>query len=309
MIRRKVLEKVFTLTTQSVPGVLEEEREPSIADSGDADMVLTTSSDADSSGGSKLVAQAQSQHAVLAAIDVTLVQEAPCTLLRRPAEHSTKRIEAGRPGRQEAPWLDLMRLALEAWSMPRAVQTIRLTALLRAPPRQQLQLWPTALAARDTALTTAAISQLRARFGDAAVTCARLQASHLPEQQFAYAPVTALAQLDQHRVLAKPRGAPGQGPGGQSLVRRLLPQSEPLPQAMVYRLRRLQERSRHKAPHLRAVTDGDAENMYGPFRLSHGWWQNPCDRDYYYLPSPEGAWLWVFFDRQARAWRLQGVID
>jgi hypothetical protein len=33
------------------------------------------------------------------------------------------------------------------------------------------------------------------------------------------------------------------------------------------------------------------------------------DRDYYYLPRPDGAWLWAYFDRQARLWRLQGVVD
>jgi len=54
IIRRKVLEKVATLTTQNLSD--DDEPDHSVADSGETDMVLTTSSDADSSGGSKVVA-------------------------------------------------------------------------------------------------------------------------------------------------------------------------------------------------------------------------------------------------------------
>ncbi|KAI6709922.1 hypothetical protein JHW43_007556 [Diplocarpon mali] len=55
MVRRKILEKVATFTTSSE--LLEdEEATTSVSDSVDTDMVLTTGSDAESSGGSKVVA-------------------------------------------------------------------------------------------------------------------------------------------------------------------------------------------------------------------------------------------------------------
>lgn len=92
MIRRKVLEKVFTLTTQSIPKDLEEEREPSIADSGDADMILTTSSDADSSGGNKVVANSVDGDDEL--VDVTMSGSNESQLPAQSAASSTKQTEA-----------------------------------------------------------------------------------------------------------------------------------------------------------------------------------------------------------------------
>lgn len=264
-----------------------------------------------------LVAQARAHRADVGAIDVTLVQEAPNTLRRRPPAHSTRRLEAARSGRQEAPWLELLRLALEDWPLPRAVQTVRLTAELCAPPREQLQLWPAA-AARDMSRTTAAISQLRARFGDAAVTCAELVPAHRPEAQYRYRTAQTLAP-----AAALPRQQPHtpEPAGTQPLVRRLLTTPVPLPARLVRQLHHklaptaapaaLRNRAGGAAAvrHLRAVPERPEAAVCGPFRLSHGWWQDPCDRDYYYLPQEDGAWLWIFFDRQARAWRLQGWID
>ncbi|TAQ84249.1 hypothetical protein B7494_g7427 [Chlorociboria aeruginascens] len=56
IIRRKILEKVVTLSTYDGFVDDEEETPPSVAESIDPDMVITTGSDADSSGGSKVVA-------------------------------------------------------------------------------------------------------------------------------------------------------------------------------------------------------------------------------------------------------------
>jgi ubiquitin carboxyl-terminal hydrolase 4/11/15 len=54
MIRRKVLEKIATFTTH--PDFVEDDdSNASAAESVDPDMILTTGSDADSSGGSKVV--------------------------------------------------------------------------------------------------------------------------------------------------------------------------------------------------------------------------------------------------------------
>lgn len=56
MIKRKVLEKVATFSTSNEFSTEEDEADASVSDGVDPDIVLTTGSDADSSGGSKVVA-------------------------------------------------------------------------------------------------------------------------------------------------------------------------------------------------------------------------------------------------------------
>ena len=256
-----------------------------------------------------LLSQARARRCVVAAIDITLVQEAPHTLRRRPPQRTTRRIEAGRDGRAEAPWLELMRLALEAWQLPRAVQAVALTAQLRPPQGHQLHLWPSA-AARDEAHSRAAISQLRARFGDQAVTCAELLAAHRPEARFRFVPVHQLAVLTPQAP--SPTALRPLPAATQPLVRRLWPTPLPLSPALTPRGQtepRLVMVRLGNGPLLRSLPAGGRLAPCGPFTLSDGWWQTPMDRDYYYLPRPDGAWLWAYFDRQARLWRLQGVVD
>lgn len=69
-IRRKILEKAITFSTQTGYSPDEDEPDHSVADSGETDMVLTTSSDADSSGGSKVVANSVDGEDEL--VDVTM---------------------------------------------------------------------------------------------------------------------------------------------------------------------------------------------------------------------------------------------
>ena len=70
MIRRKVLEKIATFTTH--PDFVEEDDESneSVAESVDPDIVITTGSDADSSGGSKIVSNSIDGEEEL--VDVTM---------------------------------------------------------------------------------------------------------------------------------------------------------------------------------------------------------------------------------------------
>jgi ubiquitin carboxyl-terminal hydrolase 4/11/15 len=56
VITRKILEKVATFSSYGGLHEDEDEASESVADSVDPDLVLTTGSDADSSGGSKVVA-------------------------------------------------------------------------------------------------------------------------------------------------------------------------------------------------------------------------------------------------------------
>jgi protein ImuB len=48
--------------------------------------------------------------------------------------------------------------------------------------------------------------------------------------------------------------------------------------------------------------------LHGPERIESGWWDGgDVRRDYYSTRSGEGAQLWVFHDRRAGEWYLQGL--
>src|SRR5439155_1049432 len=53
---------------------------------------------------------------------------------------------------------------------------------------------------------------------------------------------------------------------------------------------------------------GPVEHLFGPYRLAGGWWRTGIRRDYYYAETRRGDWLWVYFDRERRAWFAQGGI-
>ncbi|KUJ19216.1 UCH-domain-containing protein [Mollisia scopiformis] len=80
MIKRKILEKIATFSTH--PDFEEEyDADRSVADSADADIVLTTGSDADSSGGSKVVANSIDGEDEL--VDVVMKDSSPKTATAR----------------------------------------------------------------------------------------------------------------------------------------------------------------------------------------------------------------------------------
>lgn len=49
--------------------------------------------------------------------------------------------------------------------------------------------------------------------------------------------------------------------------------------------------------------------MYGPYRVSGGWWKRTVERDYYYAETDTGGLLWVYWDRPRGAWFLHGTVD
>ena len=51
------------------------------------------------------------------------------------------------------------------------------------------------------------------------------------------------------------------------------------------------------------------EHMYGPYRVSGGWWKRLVERDYYYAETDHGDLLWLFYDRPRQRWFLHGVLD
>ncbi|MEZ4326231.1 MAG: hypothetical protein R3B40_13510 [Polyangiales bacterium] len=51
------------------------------------------------------------------------------------------------------------------------------------------------------------------------------------------------------------------------------------------------------------------QRMYGPYRVSGGWWKRTVERDYYYAETDAGGLLWVYWDRPRAAWFLHGTVD
>jgi protein ImuB len=91
-----------------------------------------------------------------------------------------------------------------------------------------------------------------------------------------------------------PRAAAhGLGPplGPPPLVRRLLRPPKPLPNG---------PKSERGEALLR---------LFGPYRVSGGWWVRTVERDYYYGETRTGELLWLYFDRPRNRWFLQGYVD
>jgi protein ImuB len=53
--------------------------------------------------------------------------------------------------------------------------------------------------------------------------------------------------------------------------------------------------------------NGALQLLYGPERIEDNWWQEAISRDYYIATDNCGQHYWVFRDRLARQWYIQGV--
>jgi len=211
-------------------------------------------------------------------VRLTLERAPPVLTALSPAE----------PSLDEAQITDLLRLKLESLALAGAVKWMALEAEgTRAPPGQAAL--PRLRGARDLEAGTRAISRLRAAFGDNAVVHATLRPNHLPEARFAWEPLTALREPH----------APPQ-PESRPLIRRVFPKAMPLP-----------HRPRHEPDGwlLRDWTQGPVVRLWGPFRLTGGWWVREVRRDYYYAETERGDLLWLYHDAVRRRWFLQGVVD
>ncbi|MFK7974810.1 MAG: DNA polymerase Y family protein [Halioglobus sp.] len=49
--------------------------------------------------------------------------------------------------------------------------------------------------------------------------------------------------------------------------------------------------------------------VYGPERIEDNWWQEPVSRDYYIAAGSTGEHYWVFYDRLAKQWLIQGIFS
>ena len=184
--------------------------------------------------------------------------------------------------------MELVRLRLQALrKLPDRVAEVVLAAGETEAAQRKQRLFPEA-GGRDLAAANRALARLRARLGDDAVVRARPRDAHLPEASFAWERLETLGDAAP-RPVDEPR-----------LIRRIHAHPRPLP-----------PRERHEPDGwmLRGLEQGPVVRVLGPYVVSGGWWERPAHRDYHFAETKDGEILWVFYDRTARRWFLQGRVE
>jgi protein ImuB len=144
---------------------------------------------------------------------------------------------------------------------------------------------------RDAAAAGRALARIRAEFGPAAASRARLRDGHLPEGSFEWAAIEGALPPPRPRALP-----------GTPLVRRIHARPRPAPSP--------ESRSREPGGWDPAgLAPGAAAARAGPFLLAGGWWVREVRREYHWLETRRGDVLWVFHDRRRRRWFLQGRLE
>ena len=215
----------------------------------------------------------------------------------------TETLRPARPTLDRAQILDLLRLRMEATELPAGVTEIVMEVRGASPDIRQGELFHGA-SARDQDAANRALARLRAQFGDGALLRARPRASHLPEARFTWEPMEAVPPPRPRRVLLRP------------LVRRFFPKpvrllytempagdSEP----KVHELR-------FKDPQVAEARADDTSlirESAGPYIISGGWWGSGAEvhREYRFVRTGEGPWLWIYYDRKRRGWFLHGKVE
>lgn len=202
-----------------------------------------------------------------------------------------ERITTAEPTRDVMLLVDLVRLRLGTVDLEDAVCAVGLRATTVRSVGRQLEI-ASERPRRDPEAAARAIGRLRAAFGAASVTRARLRDAHLPEARFAW---------DEASELRFPRDVERREPGAAPpLVRRILARPRPLPSKS--------PGAPEEGPGGDPAT-GDIVRLYGPYRVSGGWWVRTIERDYYYGETGTGSLLWLYFDRPRRRWFVQGMVD
>jgi protein ImuB len=175
-------------------------------------------------------------------------------------------------------WIDLMRLRLMAAGVLAPVCHIQATAHTVAAPSEQMPLVAAGLAGapkRSLARAAQALARLKAALGEHAVTRAKLCPSHVPEGRFLW---QATCDVALPRLVAPVDILP--------LIRAVRVQPAMLPKGKM-----------------------DTLQVRGPYRLSHGWWADRVERDYFYVETQGGRIVWLYHDLVRRRWYLHGEVD
>ena len=183
--------------------------------------------------------------------------------------------------------LELIRLRLQAVrQLPDGVMEIALVARETPAVDKQRELFAVKKR-RDLEAGARALARVRAALGDDAVVYASPRDAHLPEERFAWVPLSALTEA-KPRPVDEPR-----------LIRRLYTTPVPLP-----------PRERHEPDGwlLRDLAQGPVVKVNGPYAVSGRWWKQPVAREYHFAETKNGENLWVFYDRGRSRWYLQGHV-
>jgi protein ImuB len=201
-----------------------------------------------------------------------------------------ERIEPASPTLDLMLVLELIRLRLAGLGEERlrgAVEEVSLLANTVRAHAEQVAL-PGHQSRRDVSAADRALARIRAAYGERSVCKARMREAHLPEASFRWEPI-------QHARVGEHMGTPPLS----SMIRRVYARPRPLAPR--------KPREPEAGPSL--AKDHAIEHMYGPYRVSGGWWKRLVERDYYYAETDHGDLLWLFYDRPRKRWFLHGVLD
>jgi protein ImuB len=182
--------------------------------------------------------------------------------------------------------LELIRLRLGEVKLGGAVEEVEVLANTVRAHAEQACL-PGHQSALDMGSAHRALARIRAAYGEQSVTRGSLREAHLPEASFRWEPI--------QRVCA-PTNTFSEKP---AMIRRVFAHPKPLPPR------------KPKVPEAGPSLSQNQviEHLYGPYRVSGGWWKRLVERDYYYAETDHGDLLWLFYDRPRKRWFLHGVLD
>lgn len=202
--------------------------------------------------------------------------------------------------------MDKLQLAWPVESVQLRIESVRGHATPTALPGHR--------PARDPEAAQRALARIRAAHGPRSVVRAKIRDAHLPEGRFKWEPTLEL-QAPKNVELGSNVAHEGATQPGHRLMRRLgkpTPLRSVRPRGGLIPSRSTSTRDPHAAG-VDTIPVGPGgervRQMYGPYRISGGWWRRETIRDYYYAETSQGALLWVFWDRSRSGWFLHGRVD
>jgi protein ImuB len=214
--------------------------------------------------------------AILAAVArrAHAVHEIQLTLVLDNRSTVRERVRPAAPSLDAVSLLSLVRLRLDALSLPAGVVTVRVGAGTSATDPQSGHLLPSGL--RDAERARRALARVRAELGETRVVSARLDDAHVPGLQFTWVPCEHVPATASPRVVA-----------ARSLVRRFLSSPVPITRAEAARIVR----------------------RIGPYDVSSHWWTKRIARRYGFARTEDDDLWWIYTDgRAAYGWR-QGRVE
>jgi len=172
-------------------------------------------------------------------------------------------------------WYQLTRIRLDQLQRQTSVEGLNLTCdELNASQLDNIDLFSTAYQREPLA---SLLDRLRNRLGQEAIQQVGCREEHVPECALH---VSSEISREDTRDMKHCKQRPFW----------LMPEPEPL-------------RNRGK----RLFWNGALELIYGPERIEDNWWFEPVCRDYYIAQGQAGQYYWVFRDRRAKQWYIQGL--